>query len=343
MRPVRVLVLLHPDLMPPDSLKGFSEQEIHNWKTEYDVVSTLRANGHDARPLGVKTELAPIREAVESWKPHVVFNLLEEFHGEAAYDQNVASYLELLRVPYTGCNPRGLVLARGKDLSKKLVHYHRVPVPAFAVFPIGRKVKRPARLGLPLIVKSSIEDASMGIAQASVVESDEALAERVSFIHERIGTAAIAEQYIEGRELYVGVLGNDRRRVLPIWELQFGELAQGTRPIATEKVKHDLEYQERHGVAQGPAKGLSPQLQARIDSLVRRICRTLELDGYARIDFRLAADGTPYFIEANPNPEIAKSEEFAQSAEHDGLKYPDLLNRILSLGINRAKAGSAVA
>jgi D-alanine-D-alanine ligase len=338
MKSLRVLVLLHPDLMPPDSLKGFSEQEVNTWKTEYDVVSTLRGSGHEVHPLGIKSELAPIREAVESWKPHVVFNLLEEFHGEAVYDQNVASYLELLRVAYTGCNPRGLVLARGKDLSKKLVHYHRVPVPAFAVFPAGRKVKRPARLSLPLIVKSINEDASMGIAQASVVESDEALAERVTFIHERIGTGAIAEQYIEGREIYVGVLGNDRRRVLPIWELQFGDLAEGTRPIATEMVKHNIEYQQRHGVVEGPAKGLSPQLQARIVSLVKRICRTLELDGYARVDFRLAADGTPYFIEANPNPEIAKGEEFARSAGHDGLKYPDLLNRILALGISRAKA-----
>ena len=178
----------------------------------------------------------------------------------------------------------------------------------------------------------------MGIAQASVVESDEALAERVTFIHERIGTAAIAEQYIEGREIYVGVLGNDRRRVLPIWELQFGDLAQGTRPIATEKVKHDLEYQQRHGVVEGAAKGLPPAVAARIDNMVKRICRTLDLDGYARIDFRLAADGTPYFIEANPNPEIAKVEEFAQSALHAGLKYPDLLNRILTLGIARGRS-----
>jgi D-alanine-D-alanine ligase len=340
MRRLRILVLVHPDLMPPDSVKGHSDSEINVWKTEFDVVSTLRASGHEVRPLGVKDELAPIRDAVETFNPHVVFNLLEEFHGEAVYDHSVVSYLELLRVPYTGCNPRGLILARGKDLSKKLVHYHRVPVPAFAVFPMQRKIKRPARLQLPLIVKSLIEDASMGIAQASVVESDEALAERVTFIHERIGTSAIAEQYIEGREIYVSVLGNDRRRVLPIWELQFGELAQGALPIATEKVKHDIEYQQRHGVVEGPAKGLTPQVQARINTLVKRICRTLELDGYARVDFRLAADGTPYFIEANPNPEIAKAEEFARSAQHDGLKYPDLLNRILTLGIKRAKYGS---
>ena len=338
MKRLRVLVLMHTELVPPDSLDGHSEQEINNWKTEYDVVSTLRAAGHDVRPLGVEDELKPIRDEIESWKPDVAFNLLEQFHGEAVYDQNVASYLELMRVPYTGCNPRGLVLTRGKDLSKKLLAYHRIPLPAFAVFPLRRKVKRPARLGLPLIVKSLNEDASWGIAQASVVDSDEKLEERVTFIHERIGTPAIAEQYIEGRELYVGVLGNQRLRVFPVWELEFGSMAQRARPIATERVKHDLQYQERRGIVTGPAKDLPPQLVARIKSAAKRIYRTLELDGYARIDFRLSADGIPYYIEANPNPEIARIEEFASAALHDGLAYPDLLHRILALGMSRAGA-----
>lgn len=334
MKRLRVLVLMHSDLVPPASLEGYSEREIHVWKTEYDVVATLRKIGHDVRPLGVQDELRPIREAIESWKPDVVFNLLEQFHGETTYDQNVASYLELLRVPYTGCNPRGLMLARGKDLSKKLLSYHRIPVPKFAVFPMRRKIKRPARLDLPLIVKSLSKDASEGIAQASVVNSDDKLAERVTFIHERIGTAAIAEQYIEGRELYVSVLGNERLRVLPIWELEFGE---GSVRIATEKVKHDPDYQERRGILQGPAEDLAPELRARISQIAKRICRTLELDGYARIDFRLSPEGVPYFLEANPNPEIAEIEEFASAALHDGLQYPDLLNRILALGLQRAK------
>lgn len=343
MKPLRVLVLTHPDLVPPDSLKDLSESEAYTVKTEYDVVTTLRAAGHEVKVLGVANELKPIRDETESWKADIVFNLLEEFHGEAIFDQNVASYLELLRVPYTGCNPRGMVLARGKDLSKKLVHYHRMPVPAFAVFPIARKIKRPARLALPLIVKSINEDASMGIAQASVVDTDEKLEERVTFIHERIGTPAIAEQFIEGREIYVGVLGNERRRVLPIWELKFGEASDASWRIATEKVKHDPAYQKRVGIDQGPAKDLEAPLRAHIGNLVRRICRTLELDGYARIDFRLSADNVPYFIEANPNPEIAKSEEFAHAAEHDGIKYRDLLNRILALGMARAKTGGVAA
>jgi len=343
MRRLRVLVLMHPDLIPPESSRGHSQEEINVWKTEYDVVSTLRKAGHEVKPLGVHDELKPIRDEVETWKPDVVVTLLEEFHGEAIYDQNVASLLELMRVPYTGCNPRGLMLARGKDLSKTLVHYHRIPVPAFAVFPMRRKVRRPARLALPLIVKSLNEDGSYGISQASVVDSDAKLAERVGFIHERIGTPAIAEQYIEGREIYVGVLGNERLRVLPVWELEFGNMAQGDWPIATEKAKHDPDYQERRGILHGPAKNLPPELAARIQRVAKRIYRTLELDGYARIDFRLAADGTPYFLEANPNPEIAESQEFAAAARHDGIKYLDLLQRILALGMQRASATVSAA
>jgi D-alanine-D-alanine ligase len=306
-------------------------------------VSTLRAAGHEVRPLGVQDELKPVRDAIEEFKPQVVFNLLEQFHGEVIYDHNVASYLQLMQVAYSGCNPRGLMLARGKDLSKTLVHHRRIAVPAFAVFPIRRKVKRPTRLALPLIVKSLNEDGSFGISQASIVDTDEKLAERVAFVHERLGTAAIAEQYIEGRELYVAVLGNNRLRVLPVWELRFGSMGgQGARQIATEKVKHDPSYQERVGIVDGPAKDLAPEVSARLQRTAKRIYRTLKLDGYARIDFRLSADGTPYFIEANPNPEIAKSQEFATAARHDGLDYPDLLNRILALGISRAKAGASV-
>ena len=339
MKALRVLVLMDPALVPPDSTKGYTAQEVNEWKTEYDIVSTLRAAGHEVRPFGVEDELKAVRDEIDGFKPDVVFTLLEDFHGKVIYDQNIASFLELMQIPYTGCNPRGLILARGKDLSKTLVHHRRIPTPAFAVFPKGRKVKRPKRLALPLIVKSLSEDASLGISQASVVDTDEKLAERVAFIHERIRTAAIAEQYIDGREIYVSVLGNERLRVLPVWELKFKNLGQGARPIATEKVKHDTSYQERAGIEDGPAKDLAPELYARIQRTAKRIYRALDLDGYARIDFRLSADGIPYFIEANPNPEIAKSQEFATAAKHDGLAYPDLLHRILALGISRAKAG----
>jgi D-alanine-D-alanine ligase len=335
MKRTRVLVLLHPEQAPPDSIKGYSEQDILAFKTGYDVVNTLRKARHEVRVLGVQYELRPIRAEIDSFQPDIVFNLLEEFHGEPAYDQNVASYLELIRIPYTGCNPRGLMLSRGKDLSKKLVHYHRIPTPAFTVFPMNRKIVRPPRLRLPLIVKSLSEDASLGIAQKSIVDSDEKLQERVTFIHEKIGTAAIAEQYIEGRELYVSVLGNERMRIFPIWELEFGEAASR---IATARVKFDIKYQEERGIEQGPAQNLAPETYKRVRNLTRRICRTLELDGYARIDFRLSPDGIPYFLEANPNPEIARNEVFADAAMRDGMKYSEMLKRIISLGIQRARS-----
>lgn len=338
MRPLRVLALMHPELVPPDSLEGISEKESYAWKTEYDVISTLRGSGHEVKALGAQLELTPIRDEIENWKPDIVFNLLEEFHGETLYAQNVVGLLELLRTPYTGCNPRGIVLSRGKDLSKKLVKYHRVPAPAFHVFPIGKKTRRPAQLRYPLIVKSLTEDASRGISQASVVESDEELIKRVAFVHQRVSTAAIAEQYIDGREIYVGVLGNERPRALPVWELEFSGLAEGMRPIATEMVKHNPDYQEKRGVLHGPAKNLEPALATKIKTMAKRVYQTLELDGYARIDFRLAADGTPYFIEANPNPEIASSQEFAHAAAADGMTYPELLNKILALGMDRAGA-----
>src|SRR5499427_8186706 len=235
MRRLRVLVLMHPDFLPPDSSDGYTARQINEWRTEYDIVSTLREAGHEVRPLGVQEEIKPVRDEIEGFKPHVVFNLLEQFYHEPLYDQHIASFLELMRIAYTGCNPRGLILARGKDLSKTLVHHRRIAVPSFAVFPMRHKVKRPARLALPLIVKSLSEDGSYGISQASIVDTDEKLIERVAFIHERIGTAAIAEQYIEGRELYVGVLGNTRLRVLPVWELKFGNIFFFNDTATTEK------------------------------------------------------------------------------------------------------------
>jgi D-alanine-D-alanine ligase len=131
---------MHEDLVPPDSIEGLKEEEIAPWKTEYDVTATLENMGHEVRPLGVSTDLGVIREALEQLKPHITFNLLEEFRDIATYDQHVVSYLELLGVPYTGCNPRGLTIARDKALTKKILAYHRINVPKFHVFPLKRKV-----------------------------------------------------------------------------------------------------------------------------------------------------------------------------------------------------------
>ena len=336
MKKLKVLALMHPDLVPPDDAASYSEADRFEWKTEWDVVRTLREMGHDVRPLGVQNELQPIRAAVEEFRPDVAFNLLEEFQGNVLFDQNVVSLLELLKVPYTGCNPRGMVISREKALSKKLLVYHRIHVPAFHVFPVGRKVKRPRALGFPLIVKSLTEHASLGISQASLVSDDEQLNERVAFVHRRIATDAIAEQFIEGREIYVGVIGNERLTALPPRELVLEHPQTDAPLIATEKVKHDLEYQKRHGVEQKPAENLPPTVAATIAHLSKRIYRILMLTGYARLDYRLSPDGQLWFLEANPNPEIAMAEEFASAAKQAGIDYADLLQRLLNLGMRGA-------
>jgi D-alanine-D-alanine ligase len=297
------------------------------------VVSTLRKLDHEVRPLGVGGNLADIRNALADFKPHICFNLLEGFDNISTWDQNVVGYLELMKVPYTGCNSRGLLLARDKAIAKRLLSSHRIPVADFAVAPRARRFRRPKRLAFPLFVKSLTLDASVGISQASVVEDDEKLAERVRFIHESIGTDALVESYIEGRELYVGVLGNDRLQVLPVWELYFNNLPEEKRKIATERLKWSLSYQKKHGIDSGEAKDLPPDLEKRIRDVCKRVYRSLMLSGCARIDLRLTEAGRAYVIEANPNPQISRDEDFAQSAGKAGLDYPEMLQRIVNLGL----------
>jgi len=340
-RRFRVAVLVHPDLVPPEeiTLRG-EELEAAPWKTEHDVLRTLQELGHEAWPVPVGAELGPIRQAVTDQKPHVVFNLLEGFADEPSFGHNVVAYLELLKVPYTGCNSRGLFLARDKGIAKQILTYHRVPVPAHTVYPRGQRFRRPRRPTFPLIVKSLTMDASVGISQASVVENEAKLEERVRFIHESVGTHALVEPYIDGRELYVGVLGNQRLRVLPVWELILDGLPEQSRPIATERLKWNKAYQKRHGIDSGPARNLSPELAKRIDQLCRRAYRALRLNGCARIDLRLDAGGRIWLIEANPNPQLSLDEDLAQSARHAGLTYPALIQRLLQLGMSWDPTGS---
>ncbi len=334
MKKLRVLVVVHQSLVPPETLEGHSEKEIEEWRTEYDVTSTLRASGHDVRCLGVLDSLTEMRLAIADWKPEIVFNLLEEFNGIVTYDQHVVAYLELLRQPYTGCNPRGLLLSRDKPLSKQLLAFHRISSPGFAVIRRGTRIHVPRKLRFPLFVKSATEDASLGIAQASVVEDAARLKERVAFMHEQIGSDALIEEFIEGRELYVGVMGNGRLTRLPVWEMVFGTMPDSLAAIATRKVKWDKGYREKYGIITRAAEDLPAGVLAQLDKLSRRIYQVLGLSGYARMDFRVAADGRVYALEANANPNLEASEDFAESARAAGIAYPELLERLMALGLS---------
>lgn len=332
MKVLRVLVLVHKHLVPPEHASA-SDAEQAEWKTEYDVVTALQKLGHEVKPLGLQDDLSVARNAIKDWDPDIIFNLLEAFDNIVMFDHNIVSFLEMLRMPYTGSNARGLMLARDKSLSKKLMAYHRIPMPEFTVFRRGQKVRVSKRLPFPLIVKSLTEEASLGISQASVVDSEEKLKERVAFIHDSIGTDALVEQFIEGRELYVGVMGNNRLRVFPIWEMQFTKMPDSVHHIATERVKWSVKYQEKHGIQTSEVKDLPEDQRQRIQHLCRRVYRALELSGYARIDLRMDKDGKAYVLEANPNPQIARGEDFAESAKRAGLSYEALLQRILMLGL----------
>ena len=333
MNKLRVLALVHRHLIPPDEIPEGTDIVSAPWRTEFDVISTLRALGHEVQALGVHDDLGELRRASTEWKPHIAFNLLEGFDDVTIFDQNVVSHLELLKLPYTGCNPRGLLLARDKSLSKKLLAYHRIQVPESDVFRIGRPIRRPKRLAFPLIVKSLTQEASIGISQASVVDSDEKLKERVTFVHESIGTSAIAEQYVEGRELYVGILGNQTLQALPVWELFFTNMPPDARRIATDRVKWSVKYQKKYGIDSGPSAELPAGLAEKIQHVCKRAYRALELSAYARIDLRLDEQGRVWVLEANPNPQVARGEDFAASAEKTGVSYEQLMQRILNLGM----------
>jgi D-alanine-D-alanine ligase len=330
----RVLVLMHEELVPPDSLRGQTRKDIDEFRTELDVIEGLEELGHEVLKLGVGSDLGPIRQAFTELEPDIAFNLLVDFDGVAIYDQHVVGYLELLRKRYTGCNPRGMMLARDKGLSKELLAYHRIRTPRFAVFPVGKKARKPAKLPYPLVVKSLAEEASLGIAQASLVTNDEKLKERVEFMHETFDVDVIAEEYVEGRELYVGVVGNQRLHTFPIWELSLDQLPEGVPRIATAKIKWDEKYQKKHKISSHRAEGLPDGLSDQIVRMCTRMYRVLRLTGYARMDLRLSPDGTVYALEANPNPAVQADEDLALSAKAEGIAYPELLQRIVNLGLH---------
>jgi len=330
---LRVLVLVHEELVPPKDVTGVDVTQVE-WKMEFDVVETLGLMKHVVEVVGLRSDLTVLDRALKRFHPDVLFNLLEDFHDIAVNDQNWVSYLELLLIPYTGCNPRGLLLSRDKALSKKVLVYHGVPLPDFAVFRRGEPVEAPEELSFPLIVKSLTLDGSVGISQASVVTTAARLEDRVRFVHENIGSDAICERFIEGRELYVGVLGNERLTTFPVWELHFGKRPRSTRLIATDKVKWSDSYQSQVGVHTEEAS-LDEAQAKKVQSLARKVYRILGLSGYARIDFRMGADGKAYFLEANPNPQLAYGEDFAESAEKAGISYESLLQRILNLAMRR--------
>ena len=336
-RKLKVLALfdaIRPTTIDQDLSK---EMKTEDWKTEANLMTALGALGYTAEHLAIFDDLDLLRQKLESFAPDVIFNLADQFKNNRGFDQNIVSFLEMQGVPFTGCGATGLTLCKHKGISKKILSYHRIHTPNFVVIPRGQRIARPRQLKFPILVKPVKEEASYGISQASFVETDEQFRERAAFIHEKHDADVIAEEYIAGRELYVSLMGNLRLSVFPIRELIFREVPPDEPKIATYRAKWDEEYRKRWGLQNRFAEGLDPALVAHIEQTCKRIYRLLTIDGYARIDLRLTAANEVYFIEANPNPNLAEDEDFALSAGKAGLPYPQLIDRIIRHGMKTVR------
>lgn len=331
---MRILILFDTDMDPPDG-QDYSRQLESSEEAEFDVARALKSLGHEVRLFGFRDDLEALIVGLRRDPVDVVFNLTERFRNLSALDYGVAALLEMLGLPYTGASAAGLMLARNKALTKMVLAYQGLRIPHFFVSSRGQATRRPSDVRFPLIVKPLDEDASVGIAQRSVVHDDVALAERVSFIHTRLNTAAIVEEFIAGREIYVGVIGNDPPRALPPIEMVFAPGASEESRIATFKAKWSHKYREARGIENCVADNLTAEQRSKLADVAVRAYQAAGLRDYGRIDVRLAHDGEIYVVEANPNPYLADGEDLAWAAEEGGDLYPQLLEKIAGMAAAR--------
>jgi D-alanine-D-alanine ligase len=336
-RKYNVLVLFDTAGTPPADQDFTRELKTDDWAAEAHVIGALRKLGHEVRTIGVWDEPGMIIDEIKANPPDVVFNLTEHFNEVSAYDRNVAGLLEMMDIPYTGSSPTGLTLCKNKGMAKELLGYHKIRVPNFAVFSPGSPIRRPKHLKFPLFIKPLKEEGSVGISQGSFVETDEAFDERIRFIHERLHQEALAEEYIEGRELYVSILGNDRLRVFPFREVIFSQVPDDQPKFSTFKAKWDDAYRKRWGIQNIFVESLPNGASERIGKICRATYRALRIRGYGRIDLRLTPAGEIVLLEANPNPNLERKDEFAQSALKAGLSYTRLIQQILNLALTATR------
>ncbi len=336
MKKLKVLQLFDSPYFTPRGYDFKKEFKDLDWGAESDIYNALLACGYQVTLLGLYNDVNILLEEVKEDKPDIIFNGAEVFNQKSHLDKNVAGLLEMLGIPYTGASPASLLICGNKALSKKILSFHKIKIPHFYTFYRNHKVWLPKRLRLPLIVKPLREEASRGISQASVVDSEEALIERVKFIHESMKNDAIIEEFIEGREFYVGVLGNKRVKVLPLREMKFGEFGEDEPRIATYKAKWDYDYRQKWGIKNVFAGRLSEGLSERVEEVCKRAYKALNMRCYARFDIRITPDSKIYLIEANANPCLDEYDELAQSAAKAGIPYAKLIQKILTLGLKRA-------
>jgi D-alanine-D-alanine ligase len=330
-RALQILVVCDLGAPPPADQDYGERLKQDEFDTERSVLEALARLGHEARLFGVFNDIHGLIEELRRRPPDLVFNLCEAFDRDREHEPHLAGLFELMKVRYTGAPPAALRICKDKGLTKKILSYHRIPVPRFVVSHRARPLKRLRNFAFPAFIKPLGLEASEGIAQMSFADSETDSLERVRFVHESLGVDAIVEEYIDGRELYVGLLGNHRIDVLPPREHCFREIPPAEPRFATFKAKWDEAYRKRWGIDSGPAKEIQPATLRDMNDMCRKVYRLFGIQGYARIDLRLKPDGEMVFLEANPNPSLAADEDFAQAAQAARIAYDDLIGRILRL------------
>ena len=314
---------------PDDEFSPQALKEEEGKPTEADVLDCLQRLGHEVQTLAIFDDVACIVERVKTFAPDVVFNLTESFRSNRAQEPNIPGLLELMHVKYTGTHPDGLMLCKDKALAKKVLAYHRVRVPHFVISTEQRPLKRLRRFVYPAFVKPVGEESSDGIAKASFAKSEEEAIERARFIHEKFHCDALIEEYIEGRELYLSVMGNRKLTVLPPREIFFHAVPEDAPKFATFKAKWDDSYRKKWGIRNGAANELPEGVDEKLVRLARKVYRVLKIRGFGRVDVRLTPAGEVVVIEANPNPSLACEDDFAQAAAAAGIGYDALIQKIL--------------
>ena len=298
----------------------------------------LASSGHETTRVCVAGDPSPVIAALRGASPDLVFNVAESFGGKSSLESNVAALLNLLNCRYTGSSPAGLLLAGDKTLTKQMLRFHGIATPEFAMLYRGALDSADA-LRFPVIVKPPQEDASLGITSASVVHDIKQLFERIDGLQRTYQQPVLVEQFIEGREFYVGVIGNAHAEALPPIELDFSGFPADRPRIASWEAKWGDEGggegAEFAGTKSVIATGLDPDLVQRLQQTAVAAFHALRLRDYARVDLRVAADGTAHVIEVNPNCYLESSAEFSQAAAASGLAYDALIARIVELALAR--------
>lgn len=300
--------------------------------------AALKAGGHELRKLAVDNSVQPLVTSLTEDRPDLVFNIAESFAGKSALESNVAALMNLLDLRYTGSSPAGLILAGDKTLTKKVLTFHGILTAKFATVFRG-SVDWAGQIEFPLILKPPQEDASLGITQKSIVNNVQELLETISSLQEEYQGPVLAEEFIDGREFYVGVLGNSDVKALPIMEMDFTGYPEGRPKIASWEAKWGDDGDEKGAEFEGTKSvfptDVSEELAGRMQKVAIDAFQALRLRDYARVDLRVNAREEIFVIEVNPNCYLEQTAEFAAAAAKDGTDYNTLISRIVELASAR--------